>query len=865
MEHSNPRWAEAFADLIIRHHKRVLVALLCLTALATWATTKLTINSNQLELISQELPEVKEVKRVIDMVGGSGFLVLALRSKEVELIKKVADDVAHILEEDTAHVRKVTYRQPVEFIQENMVLFVKTEDLLEIKKRANAVIRDHMRRANPFFLELRKTEPKKFEFDDMLKKYGSVGKKSILDDYYISDDRVMALLLIKPMWDQNDLAKTKTFLDNLNQKLVSYSQNNPHQAHLVEDYDLIGENGTVAYGYTGTYKTSLDDSYAIAESLEPVTVLALVSIFLIVWFFFRKFWPSLIVMTGVTIGTILTMGFAYVTVGELNMVTSILAGLLLGFGVDYGIHLTFRTRIELGQGKSYDIALRDAILNAGRPALISAIVTGGAFLMLLVSEFKGFSQFGFLAGLGTIILALTMYLWCGAIIAALGKFNPSLPSRWIGRMELPKVGSEAAELRIPRPGTFLLVSSLIIALISLFAMPFTSDTPPTRSLSIAERMKYGVRFNYNSRALMPEKQHSVQLQDEINRRFQISSDPSGIYAKDLEGTKEIYDEITQHPEKYPSIDQVVSIYSFVPPKEIAEKNAAILAQWKEELKELDLSVLPEEQQKYVPLFKKILEAKPFDVDQVPEIFAKQFRHLPQAKPENHGYLTWIYPKVDLWDGKQMLQFTDETQSIKAASGNSYRTAGSPILYARLARIVLWDGKLTLILTAIWILVMHYLDFRSVRLALASVLPLGVGLAMMLGFMTMMDERLNFMNIIMLPILLGFGVSHGLYLLHRFLEGTSPLVALRSVGAAVSSSTLTTVAGFASLFIASHQGLKSMGVVSCLGLLTTLVVSFTVLAAVLQILHDQRRAKAVKSDAEKKANSTDEYPASPAAS
>jgi uncharacterized protein len=159
--------------------------------------------------------------------------------------------------------------------------------------------------------------------------------------------------------------------------------------------------------------------------------------------------------------------------------------------------------------------------------------------------------------------------------------------------------------------------------------------------------------------------------------------------------------------------------------------------------------------------------------------------------------------------------------------------------------VLADGKLTLLLTALWILMMHYADFRSVKLAAASVIPLGVGLLMMLGLMSAVDHRLNFMNIIMLPILLGFGVSHGLYLLHRFLEGTSPLVALRSVGAAVASSTLTAIAGFAALFVASHQGLKSMGFVSCLGLSTTLIVSFTVLAAVLQILHNQRTAGAAK--------------------
>ncbi len=59
-----------------------------------------------------------------------------------------------------------------------------------------------------------------------------------------------------------------------------------------------------------------------------------------------------------------------------------------------------------------------------------------------------------------------------------------------------------------------------------------------------------------------------------------------------------------------------------------------------------------------------------------------------------------------------------------------------------------------------------------------------------------------------------------------------------MGAAVASSTLTTAAGFAALMVASHNGLKSMGIVACIGLITTLVVSFTVLAAVMQVLWDR---------------------------
>ncbi|GMT98275.1 MMPL family transporter [Corallococcus caeni] len=859
--HPPPRLALAYAEMLVRRPGTVMTVLLLLLGVAVWGTSKLTINSNQLDLISQDLQEVKDVKRVIDMVGGSGFFMVALRGDDEATLKKVADDLAVMVGKDKEHARSLTYKIPVEFVQNNMVLFVKTEDLAEGKRRIMAFLKDQIRRANPFYIEIKKTEPVKLDLQDLVDKYSSVGNKSIADDYYISQDRKLLLLLIKPMWDTNQIGQTKQYVDKLRGDLAEYSKSNAAGVQLVEDYYKMGDKKTVAYGFTGSYKTAVDDSYAIEDSLQPVTIIALVAIFAITIAFFRKWAPTLIVVSGTVAGTLYTLGFTYATLGELNMITSILGGILMGFGIDYGIHFIFRTRLELGAGKRYDVAIRDAVINAGRPALVSAVVVAGSFYVLMVSEFKGFSQFGFLAGTGTLMLGFTLFSWCPALLALAGRRNPELPQKLIGVMKPPPaVNATGKELRIPRPGLVLAVGCVIVAVVCGAAIPWKSGEPPADAGFFA-RLPYGVRFNYNTRALMPANQPSVVLQDEINARFKIASDPLAVYTKDLAETEALYKELTTDPKKRPAISQVMSLFTFVPPEGIAQANAKILEEWQEELKEIDVKALPPETQEKAALFFKMLEARPFDVHHVPEIYASQFRHLPTTSPENHGYLTFIYPSVDLWDGKQMLQFADQTSSIKgmvtpgkftpggptgAPVEKEFRAAGATQLYASLARMVLKDAKLTVILTALWILVMHFADFRNAKLALASVIPLTVGLAMMMGFMALFDLRLNFMNIIILPILLGFGVSHGLYLLHRFLEGTSPLVALRSVGAAVASSTLTAVAGFAALLVASHNGLRSMGLVACIGLITTLLVSFTVLAAVMQLMHDKRQKDAGRS-------------------
>lgn len=863
------RATTGYARLITRHPGRVLIVLLVLGVISGYLTSTLSIESDQLSLISQDLPEVKAVRRVIDMVGGAGYLQVALRADDVPTLKKLADELNTRLKEakqpdGTPWVRFITYKVPVDFIQENMVLFIRTEDLEEGRKRINAYVKDQLRRNNPFFIEIKKTEPVKLEMEDLVKKYSSVGKKSIRDDYYISDDKKMLMMLVKPMWNSTDLQKTEKFVEYLTGR--KYSAIPPPRqktdgligdvgkklsVELLEDYAEMGNDKTVYFGFSGSYKTGLDDSYAIQQSLDEVTLLSLVGIAVVTMIFFRKWFPTVLVLTGVVLGTLFSMAFAKLAFGDLNMVTSIIAAIILGFGIDFGLHFTFRTRIELGMGKGYEKAIYNALINAGRPALVAAVVTAGSFFVLLVSEFRGFSQFGLLSGVGTFLTGFCLFSWCPSILMLLGRINPTLPERLIGTMTPPSEALMTGATRIPAPKLTLAILTLLVGGVCAFAVPWSDELPAKdQKLTLLDKLKYGTMFNYNTRALVPPGQPAIKLQDEISERFQISSDPIAVPTETIEEARDIWYAMTKDPEsgfnvdqeKFPTVDQVVSIFSFVPPPKTAEANAKILAAWREELKDIDPKSLPPEMQDKAEFFMRVLDKKPFDVTGVPEVYASNFRSLPETRPENRGYLTFLYPKITLWDGKNLIKFANQASVVKGASGKEYRGAGLPILYAKLAEIVLKDGKLTVLLAAIWILVMHYLDFRSVKLAAASVIPLGVGLVMMLGVMAIIGERLNFMNLVMMPILLGFGVSHGLYLLHRFLEGTPPLVALRSVGAAVASSTLTTVAGFAALIFAQHYGLQSIGIVACIGLGTTLLVSFTVLATVLQVIYDAQGAQ-----------------------
>jgi predicted RND superfamily exporter protein len=103
-------------------------------------------------------------------------------------------------------------------------------------------------------------------------------------------------------------------------------------------------------------------------------------------------------------------------------------------------------------------------------------------------------------------------------------------------------------------------------------------------------------------------------------------------------------------------------------------------------------------------------------------------------------------------------------------------------------------------------------------------------------------RLNFANVIVLPLLLGLGVSGAIHVVMRWREEQgSATVAATSTPRAVLFSALTTIASFGSLALSRHLGLASMGLLLTIAILASLICTLVVLPSVLALV-DQAAAR-----------------------
>ena len=150
--------------------------------------------------------------------------------------------------------------------------------------------------------------------------------------------------------------------------------------------------------------------------------------------------------------------------------------------------------------------------------------------------------------------------------------------------------------------------------------------------------------------------------------------------------------------------------------------------------------------------------------------------------------------------------------LAGGGDNESILAGMPILAHELAGIVKSDFRrvsvAVLVICAVVLLVFFY---RHPVRVVTSLAPVLLGIVYLLGFMSLCGLHFNFVNTLVIPIIIGLGVDNGIHLTERFFESChSARVIIADTGRALIVTALTSCAGFGSLAISGYEGVASMG-------------------------------------------------------
>jgi predicted RND superfamily exporter protein len=225
--------------------------------------------------------------------------------------------------------------------------------------------------------------------------------------------------------------------------------------------------------------------------------------------------------------------------------------------------------------------------------------------------------------------------------------------------------------------------------------------------------------------------------------------------------------------------------------------------------------------------------------------AELFRPYISHDERGAAGLVLLFPPQDLWtleanaDLAQRVQVLLSRLGLRDTVTDLY--ALSPDATAQISadfrHITLW--ALGFIALAVC------LQFRQPQVIGLVFLPVLCGALWTAGIFALCGWQLNFMNIAILPMLLGIGIDDGIHIVHRFTTHGARDVraALQFTGTAVCLTSLTTLLAFGSLILAETRGIASVGLIALTGVTACLLASLFTLPAALQVWGTPRTAVA----------------------
>lgn len=551
---------------------------------------------------------------------------------------------------------------------------------------------------------------------------------------------------------------------------------------------------------------------------------------------------------------VLLLGMAYsfglitLVIGHLNILSAAFAVVLIGLGIDFGIHYVASYLARRQRGHSARQALLDTAAEVGPGVVTGGVTTAAAFFTAGLTDFIGVRELGLVAGCGILLCVLAAVIVLPALVLLVDRRWPcsSLPrivaaQRWIawptahprrvllaGGMLAAAAGLGATRLHYdhnllnlhPRHLESADVERLLFAQRDesvWYAVSICASPEELRRREALFRALPEVAKTEEIVSLLPPDTVSATRLIQVLRRWGAGLPPpapSGQAA--TEYVQHLKQEVAQtqtllaHALPYEThaglrLKQVRALLTALSPEEVYDRLVVrpqrLLHQWR-------------------PLVELMAQAS----DQPPSLADLP----PELKERFVGrtgrHLLRIYARGNIWEMERLERFVRALESV-----DPYVT-GHPVqtYYAsrHMQASFLWAGGYALL--AVWFLL--WLDFRSLRDSLLAMLPLAIGFGLLCGWLGWLGIPLNPANMIVLPLILGIGVDDGVHLVHRWRQQRHRFSLDDATTLALLLTSTTTMASFGSLILARHQGLQSLGQALTLGVFTCLLSSLVLFPA-----------------------------------
>jgi hopanoid biosynthesis associated RND transporter like protein HpnN len=628
---------------------------------------------------------------------------------------------------------------------------------------------------------------------------------------------------------------------------------------VARELHLTPEEG-VRLRLTGPVPLADEEFITLTDRAALMATLMISAILLMLWLAVRSVRIMAAILVTLLAGLAATTAFGLLVMQRYNVISVAFIPLFVGIGVDFGIQYCVRYRAERHELGSLEAALLRAGESMGPSLMLAAFATAACFFSFIPTDYSGLAELGFVAGSGMIIA----FLLCGTMLPAM--------------LKALKLRGEQAEVGFAKLAVLdrflcghrltILGITAVIAFGGLALLPF-------------------LKFDANPLNLRNPQTESMATLTDLMKDPDTSPNTIDVLAPSLAAAKDL----AMRLERLPEVDHAMTLDSFIPdrqPEKLTVLEDAVLlldtalnpidvkmaptpdevrmsvaatavklrdvaskgagpaspialrfADQLDRLKGADERILSLTTEAFVPSLKVILEQlraalSPMMValDNLPPDLKSDWMTADgRARVQN-------FPKGDPNDSANLERFAD---SVRTVAPNA---VGPPIGTLESGRTIvrafIQAGALSL-LAMIVLLAIALRDVRDVALTLLPLLLIGI-----LTFATCVVFRmkLNFANIIVLPLLFGIGVAFNIYFIMHWRAGGHDFLR-SSLTRGVLLSAATTASGFGTLWLSRHPGTASMGELLTISLAWTLVTTLFFVPVLLECVWPRSRRESGK--------------------
>ncbi len=872
------------------HSFSVIVVSLVLAGLSLWVTAELlTFKTGRGDLVAKDLPYVKRHEIYRSEFEDFDGMIVVVEGGDSEQKKNFVEALASKIKSHPAVFSDVFYKVDTTYLKDKALLFLNQTELKDLVRK----ISEHQQflddvNASPGLNQLLRSINAEIssgmveslmsdfigtgddEKDDtadlslltsLLKQmvvhlkgdatyrspWGSffTGEEDSLEEegYLVSGENDLMFILVTPREDETVFTGYRESID-FARKLVDAT---------------LEQHPEIQVGITGEDVIASDEMVTTQKDVKKATLVALVGVSFLFIMAFRGVVKPLMAVFCLVIAICWSMGFTTLTVGHLNILSVVFTTILIGLGIDFGIHILERYKEERQSGRDVLSSFQKTLQGTGRGNFAGAITTAMAFGAMTFTDFIGISELGWIAAWGILFCMIAMILLLPALLA--------VEEKWRKTDFDPNGGSVEKRQWVENLYSHyyvIIFICLILVGVSALALP-------------------GLKFDYNLLNLQAKNTEAVKYEIKILENAKRSAWSAAMIADTIEEAQRKLEAV----KGLSTVGEVESILSLVPKNqqekiEFIKGVSPLLANLKVEeadtpfflksltrtLKKIQFKIRSKEDETptdavaeaglwvrrfvdalsnaepkvaqerlgnfsgklFVDYRSKIGDLRknanpsPVKLDKLPKEMRERFI-------SNKGrFLISIFPAVDIWDLAQREHFLSQLRQVDSdVVGNAVHMFES----SRLMKEGYINGGIYA-MAAIIIFVL--LTFKRLKTTVFIFLPVVVGSLWTIGIMELLEVRFNLANLVILPLILGIGVVDGIHIIHRYREepDKTATVLSKSTGMAVVLTSLTTMVGFGSMMIADHQGIFSLGLVLTIGVGSCLVASVTIVPAVLKL-------------------------------